>query len=110
MSGAETPATMIPPDELAETLARYFVEKIREYAREHYYKFCGVGMTRKCVSLSPQLPAKLWSELDIVPFVFDQAFDYPTGLLMPRRHHVAVDEEADSMARKCLMYVSPTRY
>jgi glycosyltransferase involved in cell wall biosynthesis len=58
--------------------------------------------------MSPQLPARLWWELDIVPLVFDKPLEDP--LAQVGRHGIMfVDEEADSMARKCLMFFGPSQ-
>jgi hypothetical protein len=79
LSGAQTPTgiasgthTPLPLEERPAVLADHFVDKIRNYQREHRYKFVGAGLTRKVVQMSPQLPARLWWELDIVPLVFDK--------------------------------------
>jgi hypothetical protein len=97
-SGARTPA--LNPEDVASFLAEDFVDKIRQYEQKHFYKFVGVGITKRLATLSPVLPARLWSELDIVPMVFDQGLEYPQGR---KEQQFTVDEEADSMARKCLM-------
>ena len=96
--------TPLAPEERAEVLAAYLVEKIRHYQEEHLYKFVGAGLTRHAVQMSPKLPAKLWQELDIVPLVFEIGLENPYS---QKNHHssISVDEEADSMARKCLMSV-----
>jgi hypothetical protein len=99
-AGTDTasPASHISPEGLSSLLAEYFVSKIRDYEQGHYYKFVGVGMTRRVATLSPELPSRLWAELDIVPMIFEQSLDYQK--LGGER--LMVDEEADSMARKCL--------
>ena len=87
-----------------EALADYLIKKIRDYQENHLYKFVGAGLTEEAVDLSPTLPSRLWGDLDIVPLTFD-------GASPNLRHHrtydtkVTVDEEADSMVRKCLGYV-----
>lgn len=104
-SGTGMPA--INPEDMAALLADEFVKKIRKYEREHFYKFVGVGITKPLAYLSPQLGPRLWSELDIVPMVFDQALEYPQG---KKEQQFTVDEEADSMVRKYLMSVSQTTH
>lgn len=91
-------------EELGSRLTDYFVQKILEYEEDHLYKFMGVGITEATVKLCPELPSRLWATLDTVPMVFD------TGLEKPRTKKVtlSIDEEADSMARKCLMYFGPS--
>jgi alpha,alpha-trehalose phosphorylase (configuration-retaining) len=84
---------------VADAVAEYVISKIKEYEKEHMYKFAGAGITRTAASISPALPSRLWSELDIVPMVFRRGIDYErTDTDM----HLTADEEADSMARKCL--------
>jgi len=77
------------------------VKNIRGYEKEHLYKFVGAGISKNLVELSPQLPARLWADLDIVPLVFEMGMEYRAVLM----NHLSIDEEADSMARKCLMSV-----
>ena len=48
--------------------------------------------------LSPVLPSRIWAELDIVPMVFRVGMTFA-----PDRYDQRVDEQADSMARKCIM-------
>lgn len=55
--------------------------------------------------MSPQLCSRLWSELDIVPISMEPA---PEGHEAGPEDKVfwsikCVDEQADSMARKCIM-------
>ncbi|KAF2404208.1 putative trehalose synthase (Ccg-9) [Trichodelitschia bisporula] len=90
-----------PPSELAEWL----VTLLREYCTSHYFKFLGIGITAELASLCPELPARLWSVLDLVPMIFSRGLEYPRG----RKSHPTLDEEADSMARKCLMYFGPNQ-
>ncbi|CAG5184120.1 uncharacterized protein ALTATR162_LOCUS10920 [Alternaria atra] len=79
----------------------------KSYQKEHLYKFVGAGLTKRATEASPQLASRLWLELDIVPLVFSPTFDNP---IVERQHgKILVDEEADSMARKALMYFGPSR-
>jgi alpha,alpha-trehalose phosphorylase (configuration-retaining) len=104
-SGDVTPA--VPTDEIPGLVEQHFLNIIRTYAKEHHYKFVGVGITQKLASMSPKLPARIWAELDIVPLVFEQGLNYPAKPAN-RRSILNVDEEADSMARKCCMFFGPT--
>jgi glycosyltransferase involved in cell wall biosynthesis len=85
-------------------LADYFISSILQYQQTHLYKFAGAGITQKLVNLSPELPSRLWSELDIVPMVFEQGLETFGG----HPDKTTIDEDADSMARKCLMLFGPT--
>jgi hypothetical protein len=84
------------PDTQAQGVAEYLMDIIREYSRRNLYKILGAGLSSELVALSPQLPSLLWAELDILSMnlVRDGHFD-------------EVDEVADSMARKCVMWFGP---
>jgi hypothetical protein len=83
---------------LSTLLADYLASKFQDYKHNHLYKLVGIGMTKRVSLLSPELPGRLWSELDIVPLIFKQPFrDLSYG-----EEQITVEEEADSMARKCL--------
>jgi len=91
-SGAVTPMSM---EDVPEELASLIIEKLSTYRTKHLSKPMGAGLTEQVAELSPQLCARLWSELDIVPFVFPRnANSKRDQATMP------VDEEADYMARK----------
>jgi alpha,alpha-trehalose phosphorylase (configuration-retaining) len=86
-------------------LADHFISSILEYQQTHFYKFAGAGITEQLRNMSPELPSRLWSELDIVPMVFGHGLKIlgnPPGTR-------TIDEDADSMARKCLMLFGPTQ-
>jgi alpha,alpha-trehalose phosphorylase (configuration-retaining) len=91
--------------DMSDELANHIVSSILGYQQDHLYKFVGAGVTKALVNMSPQLPSRLWSELDIVPMVFEQE---PEILGAPIDVQ-SVDEEADEMARKCLMQFGPTQ-
>ncbi|ORY17691.1 putative trehalose synthase-like protein [Clohesyomyces aquaticus] len=103
-SGLKTP--LLPEDRPA-VLADHLVEMLKAYQQKHLYKFVGAGITRQTAAMSPNLPSRLWSELDIVPLVFDSGLEVTRPQKI--RHVSLVDEEADSMARKCLMYFGPSQ-
>lgn len=100
-SGAATPVSL---EERPGFLADFLVDKLKEYQRDHLYKFLGAGINEKAVRYSPNLPSRLWQELDIVPLVLRNEPE-PDMFRSHRNGHsnILVDEEADSMARKALM-------
>lgn len=51
-------------------LTDHIMEKLRLYRQDNLAKFAGAGMTVQSTDLLPELPSLLWSELDIVTFVF----------------------------------------
>ena len=85
--------------DVASTLAEHIVLRIRQYAEERNYKFVGAGITQATLKLSPCLSARMWADLDVVPLVFAAKIDAPLKL----QQELAVDEQADSMARECVM-------
>ncbi len=83
--------TLLRADQINVNLADYITNKIRTYRDNNLAKFMGAGMTNQTAGLSPQLAARLWSDLDIVAFVFNQEAD---------EAHATVDEESAWLARK----------
>ncbi|OJD31654.1 glycosyltransferase family 4 protein [Diplodia corticola] len=103
-SRSHTPALPLAEEDREKVLSDFFLSKVLNYQKEHHYKFVGAGITKTLVSLSPQLPSRLWWELDIVPLVFEHGLENPNG---GPAEVVTIDEEADSMARKSLMFFGP---
>lgn len=91
--------------DLAALLADHITKVIRDHRDNNLYKFLGAGLTERLVELSPELSARLWLELDVIPFVFSIEAQ-PQSMIgnksKDRRSVMTLDEEADSMARKCL--------
>ncbi|KAJ4354003.1 uncharacterized protein N0V89_005735 [Didymosphaeria variabile] len=113
ISGTSTPAdsaidnlTPVSKEELPDVLNRFIIDMLRQYEEEHMFKFVGAGINKQTLALSPQLAARLWQDLDIVPLVLPND---PNPELHSKRgsHAVTVDEEADSMARKALVEFGP---
>ncbi|KAJ4303099.1 hypothetical protein N0V90_001990 [Kalmusia sp. IMI 367209] len=115
ISGTSTPAdsasgtsTPVFREELPDYLADFLVSKLKSYQTEHLYKFTGAGINETAMKHSPQLAARLWQELDIVPLVIPNDFSQNQKHTESTKHTVLVDEEADSMARKALLHFGPT--
>ena len=86
-------------DDASAAVMRYCFNAIRDYERDHGYKFVGGGIMDGTRKLCPELLPKLWSELDIVCLHYEtklQVGSAPLGSL-------GVDEESDSMVRKATM-------
>ncbi|KAF4303392.1 Glycosyl transferase family 1 [Botryosphaeria dothidea] len=103
-SRAQTPALPLSEEDREKVLADFFIQKVLDYQKEHHYKFVGAGITKNLLKMSPQLPSRLWWELDIVPMIFEHGLENPNGDSVDE---VTIDEEADSMARKSLMFFGP---
>jgi hypothetical protein len=105
---SRTPSfTAISIQELPNFLANFLVAKLKKYREDHSFKYIGAGINEKVVRYSPQLPSRLWQELDIVPLVLEDQRRPDTFRAQRGHTQVYVDEEADTMARKALMYFGP---
>ncbi|KAJ4992985.1 glycosyl transferase group 1 [Stagonosporopsis vannaccii] len=100
-SGAATPSTA---EERADFFAEDIISKIKHYRDEHLYKFVGAGLTTKTVQICPQLPSRLWLELDIVPLVLEPTSNRHNTANPDAPTYILVDEEADAVVRKALGY------
>lgn len=93
--------TIAIDSDAAAALIKFVIPRVRQYAEERNYKIVGAGITNETVHLSPDLPMKMWQELDLVPLVFGDVLDGPFKIDHPR----TVDELAESMARRCVLQV-----
>ncbi|MCJ1282590.1 hypothetical protein MMC26_001915 [Xylographa opegraphella] len=90
----------------SKLVADFVIETMQKYQHEHLCKFLGAGITDTLFNdISPELPPRLWKELDVVPLIFRVGMNYPVDMEENQR----VDEQADSMARKCVMYFGPSQ-
>ncbi|KAF2276150.1 trehalose synthase (Ccg-9) [Westerdykella ornata] len=103
--GSSTP---VIKDDMPASLVDFFVEKIREYQRKHFYKFTGAGINTNALRHSPELAARLWQELDIVTLVIPEDPSLDPMFADSSNHNVRVDEESDTMTRKALLHFGPT--
>jgi alpha,alpha-trehalose phosphorylase (configuration-retaining) len=80
------------------------LSELKKYQVEHRCKFLGAGVTKTMAEdLCPELCSKLWAGLDIVPMVFAVGME---RLKVPEGEYIiTLGEQADSMARKCIMLV-----
>jgi alpha,alpha-trehalose phosphorylase (configuration-retaining) len=86
----------------------YIISELQAYERKNFCKFIGAGLPYELMEKAPKLCSRLWAELDTVPIAM-----HPDGEGHSSNHKnkeywdlKCVDEQADSMARKCIMYVS----
>jgi hypothetical protein len=81
----------------------YIINNLSCYERKIFSKFIGAGLPTAIRKIAPKLSSRLWSELDIVPISLrPEVENYHHGA---KRNWAikCVDEQADSMARKCIM-------
>ncbi|KAG8764940.1 hypothetical protein FRC16_008215, partial [Serendipita sp. 398] len=74
----------------ADEIARFVIETIKDFSKEHLVKFVGAGVTSRLVEYSPNVCGRLWRELDIVPLVFHVR---STQRLLPGRPTAKLDAE-----------------
>lgn len=86
-----------------DPIADRIIETVRSYERINMAKFIGAGLPTALADMSPSLCSRLWLGLDIVPIVIDSESKHK-GLWDVKR----VDEQADSMARKCIVQFGPS--
>ena len=96
-SGAVTPASL---ENIPNDLAKAVLKKLSNFRTARLSKTMGAGLTEQVAELCPQLAALLWSELDIVPFIFG-----PNPYSKRDQSSMTVDEEADYMSRKTVKCV-----
>ncbi|GAW22151.1 hypothetical protein ANO14919_116860 [Xylariales sp. No.14919] len=82
-----------------DAIVEFVIAAARQYEHENNVKFVGAAMPRRLVEeRSPTLCSRLWLDLDVVPIPISRS-DEKDHFWMARD----VDEQADSMARKCVM-------
>ena len=93
----------------SNSIADFIISKLSKYQHEHLCKILGAGVPQKVTSMSPTLCSRLWAELDVLPV---SPHDYSIEGLKAEHDQISwdnrsVEEQADSMARKCIMPVPP---
>ena len=88
-------------------IADFVVSELAKYEREHLSKFIGGGLPQILINLSPALCSRLWAELDIIPIIPDTHRARESDALQGQTYFdcKSVEEQADSLARKCIMSV-----
>lgn len=102
-----------PTSSTASELATSLLSALKDYSDKHLEKILGVAIPRKLEELCPSLCPSIWAELDIVPIVLDEEVgaDIPAhnaAFLHPENK--PIDEQAESLARKCITWVDVSLY
>ncbi|KAI0008761.1 glycosyltransferase family 4 protein [Xylariaceae sp. FL0662B] len=84
-------------------IADYVITTAQKYEHANFVKFVGAGLPDTLDQLSPTLCSRLWLEIDIVPLVMP--VEREGGSFWDVK---GVDEQADSMARKCVTMFGPS--
>ncbi|KAK9332778.1 hypothetical protein V1520DRAFT_334291 [Lipomyces starkeyi] len=101
------------PSQYPRLITDRILNEIKTYSAEHLFKFVAVAFSQRIQKFCPTLCARLWLELDILPFVFKDAMlaggngseeseEDTVGAGTP-----SCDELADSLARKIVMFFGP---
>ena len=93
-----------------DPIADYIVKELEAYERQNLSKFVGAGLPFELMKHSPRLCSRLWLDVDIVPISLLPESDGQGSEVKDRSFWDAkcVDEQADSMARKCVMHFGPS--
>lgn len=79
-----------------DLVADFVIKTAEKYERDNHVKFVGAAMPKRLLEISPRLCSRLWLDMDVVPIVISYSIE--KARLWYARN---VDEQADSMARKC---------
>uniref|UniRef100_L2G0U6 Clock-controlled gene-9 protein n=1 Tax=Colletotrichum fructicola (strain Nara gc5) TaxID=1213859 RepID=L2G0U6_COLFN len=88
-----------------DAIADYVINTLEGYEHENFSKFIGAGLPTTLKYMSPTLCSRLWLDLDIVPVVLRPDDEHKEQSFWDIKR---VDEQADSMARKCIMNFGPS--
>lgn len=92
------------PNDNADVIADFIVRTVEEYEHRNVVKFVGAGLPSTLREISPQLCSRLWLDTDVVPIVLStKGKEISTSW-----EDKELDEQADSMARKCIMKFGPS--
>jgi hypothetical protein len=99
--------------------------KIGDHMMRHLYKWCdthlekmiGLAIPKQLAHTCPTICSRLWLELDIIPLVLSdnskldfRGEDLQYGFQQSADWELrTLDEQAESMARKCVRFVRPTK-
>ncbi|KAJ3454110.1 hypothetical protein MRS44_018004 [Fusarium solani] len=79
----------------------HIIVTAREYQQDHAEKFIGLAMSTDLAERCPNLCARLWLELDIIPIVLRKVEEKVSwGSYDEQLPFKSLDEQAESMARK----------
>ncbi len=94
-----------PAHERHNIMTDYIIKELSSYERKIFSKFIGAGIPFGLSKMAHNLCSRLWAELDIVPIALrrDQKHYSSNPHGITDWELKSVDEQADSMARKCIM-------
>ncbi|KAL5628563.1 hypothetical protein BROUX41_003311 [Berkeleyomyces rouxiae] len=87
-----------------DVIGEHVTDEVLRYEEVHFVKFIGAGLPFALQKMSPTLCSRLWLELDIIPIALRTDKEI-CGEVWEER---LVEEQADSMARKCILLFGPS--
>lgn len=95
------------PTSYAERATDFIVTQLKEYMEKHLEKILGVAMPSRVADDCTHLCSRLWTELDIIPLALPETrlldpFDSRERPEQRTWNLRTIDEQAESMARKCV--------
>ncbi|KAI1492224.1 family 4 glycosyltransferase [Biscogniauxia mediterranea] len=90
-------------EEGKDVVADFVIAEIEKYEHENFAKIVGMGLPEHVEKMSPTLCSRLWLDIDVLPIVIP-AYRASESFWDSKR----VDEQADSMVRKCITYFGPS--
>ncbi|KAH6983275.1 family 4 glycosyltransferase [Ilyonectria sp. MPI-CAGE-AT-0026] len=88
-----------------DLIADHIISEVENYEHENFVKFIGAGLPTSLKYMSPTLCSRLWLELDIIPVVLRPDSEAKEKSFWDVKR---VDEQADSMVRKCILNFGPS--
>ncbi|SPJ76442.1 related to trehalose synthase [Fusarium torulosum] len=97
-----------------DVIVDYVLKEVQDYEHKNLAKFIGAGLSATLSHVSKTLCSRLWLDLDIVPItvVNEREEDEDEENRKGEKNFwnvKRVDEQADSMVRKCVMYFGPSQ-
>ncbi|PBP19434.1 trehalose synthase [Diplocarpon rosae] len=96
--------------ETEDPIADYVLKELEKYEHVNIAKFVGAGLSTELLKKAPRLCSRLWLDLDIIPISIVPELEGYEKESKARSFWSSkcVDEQADSMARKCIMHFGPS--
>ncbi|KAJ6018918.1 hypothetical protein N7522_000985 [Penicillium canescens] len=101
-----------------EEATDFIISELKNYSKKHLEKIVGLAMPRHVADHCPVLCSRLWAEIDILPLVLPESalvdrvsvgpsIEAPNPSEASAWDQRTVDEQAESMGRKCVRLFGP---
>ncbi|KAJ6443650.1 trehalose synthase (Ccg-9) [Purpureocillium lavendulum] len=87
-----------------DAITECIIEHLQAYEHVNMAKFIGAALPATMLETTPSLCSRLWLELDIVPLALPAESQHNSQLWDAK----LIDEQADSMARRCIVHFGPS--